>query len=72
MSQPSGRAMRAPTAEMGNSWAKTAVCNIQPLFRGSWCGFREKFCSRNSHPIPLARAKPGRGRQYETGRPGGA
>ena len=52
--------------------AKTAVCSIHPAFRGSSCGLSEKFCSRNDCPIPLARAKPGRGRQYGAGQLGGA
>ena len=50
---------------------KTTVCSAHPTFWGSSCGLREIPCSRNGYPIPLARAKPGRGRQYGTGQPGG-
>ena len=63
--------MRAPTAKR-KRLRKGAVCSIHPTFRGSGCGLRGKFCSRNGCPILLARAKPGRGGQYGTGRPGGA
>ena len=61
-----------PYGENGEIAQKTAVCTIYPTFRGSWCGLRETLCSRNGWPILLARAKPGRGRQYGTGQPGGA
>ena len=67
-----GRLIAAPTAKTGKSCTKTAVCNVLPLFRGSWCGLREALRSRNGNPILLACAKPGRGRQYGTGQPGGA
>ena len=60
-----------PYGENGEIAQKTVVCKIHPLFRGSGCGLRETFCSRNNSPILLARAEPGRGRQYGTGQPGG-
>ena len=51
---------------------KNCCVRCLAVFRGSWSGLSENLCSRNSHPILLARAKPGRGRQYGTGQPGGA
>ena len=60
-----------PTARAGTLHAEITVCSIHPTFRGSRCGLRETLCSRSSQPILLARAKPGRGKQYGTGRPGG-
>ena len=61
-----------PYGENGEIGQKAAVCSCCPVFRGSSCGLREKSCSRNGPPILLARAKPGRGREYGTGWPGGA
>ena len=63
--------MRVIYGEDASAHIKAAVCKVHPTFRGGLCGLSENPCSRNDSPIPLARAKPGRGRQYGTGWPGG-